>query len=146
MALTLTLKPNEYLIVNGCVIRNASRRQTLHVENRADIIRGQDLILENDADTPTKRICFMIQKALAQPEFRDRLNKKIQTGLAQLVGTFGFDVQSNIFEAANYVSQADYYRAFVSLKPVLKHEAKLFLLLEAPQTHSQGELSQATSV
>lgn len=145
MPLTITLKPGEYLIVNGCVMRNSTRRQTLHVENRADIIRGNDLLTEADADTPTKRICFMIQKALVQPDFRERLNKRIQTNLAQLASTFSTAPQSNIFEAANYVSQTDYYRAFVSLKPVLQHEAKLFLLLEAKQAPPNDDHSHVAA-
>ncbi|MHA6327033.1 flagellar biosynthesis repressor FlbT [Roseivivax sp. CAU 1753] len=145
MALTLTLKPGEYLIVNGCVVRNTMRRQTLHVENRADIIRGNDLLTDADANTPTKRICFMIQSALTQPDHRERLNKKIQTGLAQLASTFGISMQNSIFEAANYVSQADYYRAFISLKPVLKYEERLFSLLELSQAKSGSDLSRVAA-
>ncbi len=133
MALSLTLKPGEYLIVNGCVIRNTTRRQTLHVENRADIIRGKDLMTEAAADTPTKRVCFNMQKALVQPELREYLDRRIQSELAQLVTTFSPRIQPHIFEAANFVSSGDYYRAFVALKPVLQHEDAVFQRLEEAQ-------------
>jgi hypothetical protein len=33
MPLKLTLKPDERLVINGCVIRNSSRRQVLTIES-----------------------------------------------------------------------------------------------------------------
>ena len=44
MALNLTLKPFERIIVNGCMLRNGGRKSTLTVETRADIIRETDLL------------------------------------------------------------------------------------------------------
>jgi flagellar protein FlbT len=134
MALTLTLKPGEFLIVNGCVIRNTQKRQTLRIENRADIIRGNDILKEAEADTPTKRVVYMIQQALVCFEMRDKLDKKILADLAQLACLFNSRIRDTVCEAANHVSHSDYYRAYVALKPVLEHETRLFDLAAAPAT------------
>ncbi|MHA7875605.1 flagellar biosynthesis repressor FlbT [Roseivivax sp.] len=144
MPLAITLKPNERVVVNGCVIRNANKRQTIHIENRADIIRGSDLLTESQADTPTKRICLLIQIALVHADQRTRVAPKIQAGLANLASLFGVKVRSHFFEAANHVSQSDYYRALVALRPVLEHEAKLLAMVSAPDVDApEGQAPEA---
>ena len=50
MGLRLTLKPNERILINGCVIRNSDRRQLLVIENHADIVREADLMGEEYQD------------------------------------------------------------------------------------------------
>ena len=52
MGLKLTLRPNEQIIVNGCAIRNTGRTHALHIESRADVIRGKDLLDPKEAVTP----------------------------------------------------------------------------------------------
>ena len=54
MALRLTLKPNERILINGCVVRNADRRQMIVIENQADIVREADLLKEDEERTPVK--------------------------------------------------------------------------------------------
>ena len=39
--LKLTLRPRERVVVNGCVIRNGDRRQSLTVENRAEVVLAE---------------------------------------------------------------------------------------------------------
>ena len=60
MALKLSLKPDEKLVINGAVIANADRRATLIVHNKASILREKDILQEQDVDTPAKRIYFPI--------------------------------------------------------------------------------------
>jgi flagellar protein FlbT len=60
MALKLSLKPDEKLVINGAVIANADRRTTLIVHNKASILREKDILQEEDVDTPAKRIYFPI--------------------------------------------------------------------------------------
>ena len=47
MALKLTLKPDERIVVNGCMMRNSSRRHVLTIESHADVVRGHDLLDED---------------------------------------------------------------------------------------------------
>ncbi|MBM1655022.1 flagellar biosynthesis repressor FlbT, partial [Sulfitobacter mediterraneus] len=60
MALRLTLKPNERILINGCVVRNADRRQMLIIENHADIVREADLLDESEARSPVKEVYYFI--------------------------------------------------------------------------------------
>jgi len=60
MALKLSLKPDEKLVINGAVIANGDRRSTLIVHNKASILREKDIMQEQDVVSPAKRIYFPI--------------------------------------------------------------------------------------
>lgn len=139
MSLRLTLKPNEKLIVNGCVIKNADRRQVLIIENQADIVRGVDLLDENEAATPVKKVYFFIQTVLLRPKVRDELVPIIQEKLGKLVPVFHDDISAHIFEAANYISTGDYYKAMSSLRPVMEYEAHLLDVINSREMVHAGE-------
>jgi len=142
MALTLTLKPNERIVVNGCAIRNSGRRHVIMIESHADVVRGQDLLDESDAATPVGKAYYLIQTVLIRAELRDKLVPLIQQDLAALATVFGGENLMRIFEAANYVSQMDYYKALRALRPVIKHEARL---LSGAATEQEPDTAQETA-
>lgn len=61
MALKLSLKPNERLIIGGAVITNGPAKTEFVVENNVPILRHKHIIGAKEADTPAKRIYFAIQ-------------------------------------------------------------------------------------
>jgi flagellar biosynthesis repressor protein FlbT len=61
MALKITLKPNEKLIIGGAVIRNGSGKCEFIVENNVPILRQNNILSPDDADTPARRIYLTIQ-------------------------------------------------------------------------------------
>lgn len=61
MALKLTLKPYERLILGGAVITNGSSKAEFIVENSVPILRQKNILSPKDADTPAKRIYFAVQ-------------------------------------------------------------------------------------
>lgn len=128
MPLKLTLKPEERVIINGCVIRNASRRQTLTIENHADVIRGHDLLKEQDANTPVKRVYFLIQTIFVATELREEFTPQIQKQLAKLMPIFSSGHANNVMQAANFVSTGDYYKALRALSGLIKYEKELLNL------------------
>ncbi|GHG85318.1 flagellar biosynthesis repressor FlbT [Pseudodonghicola xiamenensis] len=139
MALRLTLKPNEKIVINGCVIRNADRRQTLTIENYADVVRGVDLLDEDGAATPVKKAYFFIQSALLRPELRKELTPIIHKSLAELVPIFNQQIGGHICEAANHVSARNYYKAMRALREVMQYEDELLnLLASRPATTAQA--------
>jgi len=124
MPLKLRLKPDEQLVVNGCVIQNGNRRHTLTIKNFAQVIRGDDLIAREEADTPAKIAYFLIQNVLIDQGCAKDNIPAAQRTLAKLYATFiDEDAKGAIMEAANHMSVADYYKALSSLRPVLAYEA-----------------------
>jgi len=61
MALKITLKPNEKMIVDGAVITNGAGKTVLYIENNVPVLRQKDILTEKDADSPARRIYFVIQ-------------------------------------------------------------------------------------
>ncbi len=125
MPLKLTLKPGERIVINGCAIRNSDRRQVLTIESRADVVRGKDLLEPDAAATPVSKVYFLVQTVLVSSETREKLIPMIQRDLAVLATVFGTSTVSHIFNAANFVSQGDYYKALSELRHVLRHEEEV---------------------
>lgn len=130
MVLRLTLKPNERIIVNGCIIRNSDRRQLIVIENQADIVREADLLSDGDSRTPVKEVYFFVQSALVDPSLREKLVPLIQKNLGRLVPVFHDEMSTHIFEAASHVSCGDFYKALRALRPVIQYEAQLFAKID----------------
>lgn len=61
MALKITLKPGERIIVGGAVIKNGSSSTNLLVENPVPILRQRDILIQEEADTPCRRIYLVVQ-------------------------------------------------------------------------------------
>jgi flagellar biosynthesis repressor protein FlbT len=61
MALKITLKPNERMIIDGAVIANGSTVTDFVSENKVPVLRQSDILSEKDADSPCRRIYFAIQ-------------------------------------------------------------------------------------
>jgi flagellar protein FlbT len=62
MALKITLKPGERMLIGGAVVKNGSRQSAeLIVENNVPVLREKDILSEKEADTPCARIYFVIQ-------------------------------------------------------------------------------------
>jgi len=61
MALKITLKPNERMIIAGAVVTNGDSPTNLLIENNVPILREKDILKEKDVDSPSRRIYYIIQ-------------------------------------------------------------------------------------
>lgn len=61
MALKISLRPHERLIMGNAVIENGGSRSEFMVENNIPILREKDIMSARDADSPCRRIYFVIQ-------------------------------------------------------------------------------------
>lgn len=61
MALKITLKANERMIIGGAVVTNGSSRSDLVIENNVPVLRERDILSEQEATSPCRRVYFVIQ-------------------------------------------------------------------------------------
>jgi flagellar protein FlbT len=61
MALKIVLKPGERIIISGAVITNGKTTAQLLIENHVPILRQKEIMGENEASTPCRRIYLVIQ-------------------------------------------------------------------------------------
>lgn len=61
MALKISLKPGERMIVGGTVIRNGDSKAEFFVENEVPLLREKDILSEKAAVSLAQKIYFTIQ-------------------------------------------------------------------------------------
>lgn len=140
MALKLRLKPCERVVINGCVVQNENRRYTLTVSNFAQIIRGSDIMQEDEADTPVRRAYFMIQSMLLDPQAAEQYGGVVAGMMAKLYTAFIHpEMQDRIMQAMRNVSDRDYYKALACLRPVMAYEDGLLNARRPPRDERAPE-------
>jgi len=60
MPLKLSLKPGEKFVLNGAVVQNGDRRATLVLQNKASVLREKDIMQQDEATSPARRIYFPV--------------------------------------------------------------------------------------
>jgi flagellar biosynthesis repressor protein FlbT len=61
MALKISLKPGERIIIGGAVVQNGGARSDFVIENSVPVLREKDILGLADANSPCRRIYFAIQ-------------------------------------------------------------------------------------
>lgn len=61
MPLKIDLRPHEKIFIGGAVLVNGDSRCQLAVLNDVPVLREKDILKEEDADTPCKRIYLAVQ-------------------------------------------------------------------------------------
>jgi flagellar biosynthesis repressor protein FlbT len=61
VALKISLKPDERIIIGGAVLQNGGARSDFVIENSVPILREKDIMGLTDANSPCRRIYFAIQ-------------------------------------------------------------------------------------
>ncbi len=123
MALVIDLKPQEKILIGEAVITNSSQRTRLHIAGDAPIIRQKDIMQEEDANTPCKRIYFIIQCMYISPNHKDYHEKyfdavnEVQKA-APSSSTFFMQINEQIMDGA-------YYKAMKVTKQLIEHEREL---------------------
>ncbi|MFC3051246.1 flagellar biosynthesis repressor FlbT [Kordiimonas pumila] len=123
MALKLSLKPDEKLVINGAVIANADRRATLIVHNKASILREKDILQEEQVDTPAKRIYFpimlMYMDNAPTPKYYDEFVVRM-TEFMHAISTP--EAVENCVGISRDVMDRNYYRALMNCKKLIAFE------------------------
>jgi flagellar protein FlbT len=126
MPLKLKLAAHESLIVNGAVLVNGEFRTNLIIRNFTHVMREKDVLREADANTPTRRLYFIIQTMLMQPPPSTTLVRTYEELLEQLRNAY---VRPDNLEILRRVDElvvaVDYYKALAALHPLIDYEAGL---------------------
>jgi flagellar protein FlbT len=79
MPLKIVLKPGEKVVINQAVLQNGREKSEIIVQNKASILRERDIMIENDANSPAKRIYFIVQMIYMFPnkerEYQERFHQ-----------------------------------------------------------------------
>ena len=126
MPLRLRLAAHEFIVVNGAVLTNGDYRTTLIVRNFAHIMREKDVLQEEDAITPTRRLYYLVQGMLMQPPPSLELLADYEQTLSELREAYIKPATlAALDDTASLVESGDYYKALTRLQPLIQYEAAL---------------------
>lgn len=149
MGLKIRLKPHEKLIINGCVVENGDRRNTITVSSFAQVLKSSDILQERDAGTCLRRIYYAVQLILIDQRVRALYQRWVNSAAAKLYHVLpSQDLRVRLSEAINHLHESDYYKTLKKLKVLIEEEDKLgplevegipeFPRLDAPQANARG--------
>lgn len=124
MPLTINLKPHERLILNGVVIENSGPAAKILVHNNAALMREKDILTEEQATTPARRIYFSIQCQYLFPGKSDVFLPIIDKFLREFEQAAP-STAALIAEIRQFVSDAQFYRALKSAKQLITREQEI---------------------
>jgi flagellar biosynthesis repressor protein FlbT len=79
MPLKIVLKPGEKVVINQAVLQNGREKTEIIVQNKASILRERDIMVEKEANSPAKRIYFIVQMIYMFPnkerEYQEKFHK-----------------------------------------------------------------------
>ena len=125
MALKITLKPDERIIIGEAVISNGNNQAcSLLIENKVPVLRQKDILKENKANTIGQKIYFTIQLMYIDDDnlveyheiYWELVNNIIQT--VPEVLKFIDNISENILGG-------DYYQALKSAKQLVNYETEV---------------------
>lgn len=134
MALKLTLKPGEKFVINGAVVVNGDRRAHLLIQNNVAILREKDVMQQQEARTPVRRIYFAIQML-----YLDEANESVYFGeftrrLKEFMGVLSDrEALAKCGTILEEVSAKQYYRALMTCKKLLPFEEARLNFVSVPE-------------
>jgi len=123
MALIIDLKPSERIIIGNALVTNDDARTRLHIEGSAPILREKDIMREDEADTPCKKIYFTVQLMYIAPD-----PQKIHKTYFSLVKDIQDAAPTSTFFFAkinDHILNDEYYKALKEARNLMDHEREL---------------------
>ena len=129
MALKITLKPHEKMIIGGAVLTNSKSKCNLVIENNVPILRQKDIMNEKQANSPTRRIYFAIQLmyideknlALHHKTYWKLVQDFIQAAPAMLL---------MVDQISNKILGGQYYHALKLARKLIDYEKEVIDLVQ----------------
>lgn len=125
--LVLKLSPLERFLINGAVIENGERRARISIVTpHASILRLKDAIQPNSANTPVKRLCYLVQLTLSGDASHDQVEGEVLSGIEALSKILR-DPESHfqLGLALKNLKSGNFYTALKALRCLLPTEEKL---------------------
>ncbi len=121
MALKISLKPGEKIIIDGAVITNGNAAAELLIENSVPVLRQKNIMTEDDADSPCKRIYFIIQLMYIDGKNIEVYHKKYWDLIQDLIRVAP-SVLGLIDQISKHILNAEYYKALKLARDLIDYE------------------------
>ena len=131
MALKITLKPHEKVIIGGAVLTNGPSACHLQVENKVPLLRQDSILTEEEATTPCKRIYFVIQMIYISGGLTPELSQ-VYWDLVKEVVHAAPSTNGLISQISQDIIAEKYYQAMKSARKLIHYEEELIRNVTEP--------------
>jgi flagellar biosynthesis repressor protein FlbT len=121
MSLKLTLKPHERIIIDSAVVTNGNAHVELMIENNVPILRQKNILTEKEANTPCRRIYFVIQLMYVDTQNLKKYHKMYWDLVHDLVEAAP-GVLELIDRINNHILNEEYYLALKLARKLIDYE------------------------
>jgi flagellar protein FlbT len=126
MPLKVNIKPGEKFIVNGAVMVAGGKGASLVLQNEATILLGKDIIQEEEANTPAKRIYFSILLMYLDDTNRKQYYPSFMGLIEDFMEATTFnEVRKTLLYIVQDVNAGKYYRALKTCKALIGYETEV---------------------
>lgn len=123
MALVIDLKPHEKILIGEAVITNDKQRSRIHIAGDAPILREKDILKEEDATSPCKKIYFLVQ-CMYIAKKPEEYHKKY-FGMVEEVQNAAPSTSIFFMQINDMILDGAYYKALKLAKDLIKYEEEL---------------------
>jgi len=124
MALRISLRDGEKMILNGAVLRSVGRTD-LCIENNAVLLRGRDLMTPEEANTPARRLYFACMMAYVDQNELDAHQDDIIRLVRDLLEALQSpEAKSVCISFAQHVATGQYYKALADCRWLISYETE----------------------
>jgi flagellar protein FlbT len=120
MGLKVELKPGERFILGDCIVTNGDQRTRLLIEGQSPILREKDIMTAEQADSPAKRIYFVVQLMYTSrdPAAHHETYFTLMRELVQAVPS----TWPHIEAISNHIMAGEMYKALKRAKSLIAYE------------------------
>lgn len=123
MALKISLRPGERFVVNGAVITNGDRRASVIIQNRVSILREKDIIQNEEANTPARRIYFAVMLLYLEEGSNTQYYDEFVERMSEFMSAIeNQEVKAQCLTISRDVMSGNYYKALMNCKKLFDYE------------------------
>ena len=123
MPLKLSLKPGEKFVLNGAVVQNGDRRGTLILQNKASVLREKDILQEEEANTPARRIYFPVMMMYLDEGGATRYHDEFALRLSEFMGAVrNPEVLADCVNISRHTMAREFYKALMLCRKLIEYE------------------------
>src|SRR5690242_5548558 len=112
------------MIVGGAVIKNGLSPSTFFIENNVLVLRERDIMKEELADTPCKRIYFTVQLMYMDEANLAQYHAVYWRQVGELIDAVKTMIPF-VDEMSEHILGCDYYKALKTAKKMIAYEKEL---------------------
>lgn len=121
MSLRIKLPNQERILINGAVIENTGGTAVIIIHNKADILRRKEIMQENEANTPARKIYYALQCAYIFEKDRVRYLALANDFMLQYLEA-AVSAKPILNKITSDIESSQLYKALKSSRSLIEHE------------------------